>query len=68
MGPTASGKTPLAVELVQRYPCEIISVDSAMIYRDMNIGTAKPSILELQTAPHHLIDIIDPDKHYSAAQ
>ena len=68
MGPTASGKTPLAVELVQRYPCEIISVDSAMIYRDMNIGTAKPDADTLQIAPHRLIDICDPAESYSAGQ
>lgn len=68
MGPTASGKTALACELVKYYPFEIISVDSAMIYRDMNIGTAKPTAEELQLAPHHLIDIIDPIESYSAAQ
>jgi tRNA dimethylallyltransferase len=68
MGPTASGKTALACELVKHYPFEIISVDSAMIYRDMNIGTAKPSSQELQVAPHHLIDIKDPTESYSAAQ
>lgn len=68
MGPTASGKTALACELVQRYPFEIISVDSAMIYRDMNIGTAKPTPSELNKAPHHLIDIKDPIESYSAAQ
>lgn len=68
MGPTASGKTALASELVTHYPFEIISVDSAMIYRDMNIGTAKPSPEELQLAPHHLIDIKDPTESYSAAQ
>lgn len=68
MGPTASGKTALAIELCQHYPVEIISVDSAMIYRDMNIGTAKPTKEELQQAPHHLIDIIDPTEAYSAAQ
>lgn len=68
MGPTASGKTALACELVQHYPFEIISVDSAMIYRDMNIGTAKPSSQELQIAPHHLINIKDPIESYSAAQ
>src|SRR5688572_21103270 len=68
MGPTASGKTGLACELVQQLPFEIISVDSAMIYRDMNIGTAKPSSQELHNAPHHLIDIIDPIESYSAAQ
>lgn len=68
MGPTASGKTALASDLVTRYPVEIISVDSAMIYREMNIGTAKPSAQELQIAPHHLIDIKDPVESYSAAQ
>ena len=68
MGPTASGKTALACELVNRYPFEIISVDSAMIYREMNIGTAKPSSQELQLAPHHLINIKDPVETYSAAE
>lgn len=68
MGPTASGKTALACELVKHYPCEIISVDSAMIYRGMNIGTAKPDIETLERAPHHLIDICNPDASYSAAQ
>jgi tRNA dimethylallyltransferase len=68
MGPTASGKTALACELAKHYPFEIISVDSAMIYRDMDIGTAKPTPEELQAAPHHLIDIIDPTEAYSAAQ
>ncbi|CAM4466921.1 MAG: tRNA dimethylallyltransferase [Legionella sp.] len=68
MGPTASGKTALAMELVKQYPFEIISVDSAMIYRDMDIGTAKPTQEELQAAPHHLLDIKDPTETYSAAQ
>lgn len=68
MGPTASGKTALACELVQHFPLEIISVDSAMIYREMNIGTAKPSADELSLAPHYLIDILDPPESYSAAQ
>ncbi|MDR3442890.1 MAG: tRNA (adenosine(37)-N6)-dimethylallyltransferase MiaA [Legionella sp.] len=68
MGPTASGKTALACELVKHYPFEIISVDSAMIYREMNIGTAKPSAEELLVAPHHLIDIKDPVASYSAAE
>ncbi|MBN7819246.1 tRNA (adenosine(37)-N6)-dimethylallyltransferase MiaA [Bowmanella yangjiangensis] len=67
MGPTASGKTDLAMQLVQHYPCEIISVDSAMIYRDMDIGTAKPSADELRQAPHRLIDILDASQAYSAA-
>ncbi len=68
MGPTASGKTALACELVQKFPLEIISVDSAMIYRGMDIGTAKPDAQTLATAPHHLIDIINPPDSYSAAR
>ena len=68
MGPTASGKTALACDWVQRLPFEIISVDSAMIYRDMNIGTAKPDTDTLQHAPHHLIDIRSPIETYSAAE
>ncbi|MDO8291241.1 MAG: tRNA (adenosine(37)-N6)-dimethylallyltransferase MiaA, partial [Gallionella sp.] len=67
MGPTASGKTGVAVELVQRLPVELISVDSALVYRDMDIGTAKPDAATLARAPHHLIDIIDPTEAYSAA-
>ena len=67
MGPTASGKTGVAVELVQTLPVEIISVDSALVYRDMNIGTAKPDAAPLLRAPHHLIDIIAPTEAYSAA-
>ncbi|MDA8225735.1 MAG: tRNA (adenosine(37)-N6)-dimethylallyltransferase MiaA [Betaproteobacteria bacterium] len=68
MGPTACGKTDVAVALAQRFPLEIISVDSAMVYRDMDIGTAKPDAATLARAPHHLIDCIDPDQSYSAAQ
>jgi tRNA dimethylallyltransferase len=68
MGPTASGKTGLAVELVQRLPLEIISVDSALVYRGMDIGTAKPDAATLAIAPHRLIDIRDPGTAYSAAQ
>jgi len=68
MGPTASGKTTLAVELVKRYPVEIISVDSALVYRDMTIGTAKPDAAVLAVAPHRLIDIRDPSVPYSAAE
>ena len=66
MGPTASGKTALAVELVQRFPCDIISVDSAMVYRGLDIGTAKPGAEILAVAPHRLIDILDPADSYSA--
>ena len=67
MGPTASGKTALAVSLVERFPLEIISVDSALVYRGMNIGTAKPDAATLARAPHHLLDIRDPTDAYSAA-
>lgn len=67
MGPTASGKTALAIELVRRGIVEIISVDSGMIYRGMDIGTAKPQAEELREAPHRLIDIRDPAEAYSAA-
>jgi tRNA dimethylallyltransferase len=68
MGPTASGKTDLAVKLLQEIPCEIISVDSAMIYRGMDIGTAKPDAALRAIAPHRLIDICDPGEVYSAAR
>lgn len=68
MGPTASGKTDLAIALRERLPCELISVDSAMIYRGMDIGTAKPTAETLQRAPHRLIDILDPAESYSAAR
>ena len=67
MGPTASGKTAFAMALYDRYPIDIISVDSALIYRGMNIGTAKPTQSELQIYPHKLIDICDPSESYSAA-
>ena len=67
MGPTASGKTALAVELVEKYPCEIISVDSALVYKDMDIGTAKPDAELLARAPHRLINLRDPAEPYSAA-
>lgn len=67
MGPTASGKTALAMALRQHLPVELISVDSALIYRGMDIGTAKPSPEELTQAPHRLIDILDPAQSYSAA-
>ncbi len=67
MGPTASGKTDLAVALCERLPCDIISVDSALVYRGMDIGTAKPDAATLARAPHRLIDIRDPSQAYSAA-
>jgi tRNA dimethylallyltransferase len=67
MGPTASGKTSVAVELAQRLPVEIISVDSVLVYRGMDIGTAKPDAATLARAPHHLINILDPTEAYSAA-
>lgn len=67
-GPTASGKTAAALAIAQRYPVEIISVDSALVYRGMDIGTAKPTAAELAAAPHHLIDIRDPLHAYSAAE
>jgi tRNA dimethylallyltransferase len=68
MGPTASGKTSAAVELYRKLPVELISVDSALVYRDMDIGTAKPDAETLKLAPHHLIDVIDPTESYSAAR
>ena len=67
-GPTASGKTALALALARRWPVEIVSVDSALVYRGMDIGTAKPSAAEQAAAPHHLLDIIGPEQSYSAAQ
>ncbi|QHF01515.1 MULTISPECIES: tRNA (adenosine(37)-N6)-dimethylallyltransferase MiaA [Pseudomonas syringae group] len=67
MGPTAAGKTDLAIELSKVLPCELISVDSALVYRDMDIGTAKPSKAQLAQYPHRLIDILDPSQSYSAA-
>ncbi|MGB9091073.1 MAG: tRNA (adenosine(37)-N6)-dimethylallyltransferase MiaA [Pseudomonas farsensis] len=68
MGPTAAGKTDLAIELTKVLPCELISVDSALVYRDMDIGTAKPSKDILTAYPHRLVDIIDPAESYSAKQ
>ena len=67
MGPTAAGKTDLAIELTKVLPCELISVDSALVYRGMDIGTAKPSKALLDAYPHRLIDILDPSQSYSAA-
>ena len=68
MGPTATGKTAAALAIAKAIPAEIISVDSALVYREMDIGTAKPSAEELASVPHHLIDIIDPTESYSVAQ
>jgi tRNA dimethylallyltransferase len=68
MGPTGAGKTDLALRLAARYPIEIVSVDSALVYRGMDIGTGKPSREELERFPHHLVDILDPSQPYSAGQ
>ena len=68
IGPTASGKTALAFELATRFPCDIVSVDSAQVFRDMNVGTAKPDAATLARFPHRLIDLITPEQRYSAAQ
>ena len=67
MGATATGKTDLAIAISERFPVEIISVDSALIFRGMDIGTAKPSMAERGGVPHHLIDVRDPWEPYSAA-
>ena len=67
IAPTASGKTALSLRIAAEVPCEIISLDSALVYRDMDIGTAKPSTAEQAAVPHHLIDIITPMESYSAA-
>ena len=68
MGPTASGKTALAIELARVLPCEIVSVDSALVYKGMDVGTSKPDRATLALAPHHLIDVIEPHETYSAAR
>ncbi len=68
LGPTASGKTALALHIAEQIPAEIISLDSALVYRGMDIGTAKPSLQEQAAVPHHLIDIISPLESYSAAE
>ena len=68
MGPTASGKTACALALARHLPVEIVSVDSALVYRDMDIGTAKPDAAERAACPHHLIDLISPEEAYSAAR
>ena len=66
MGPTAAGKTDLAISCVEQFDCELISVDSALVYREMDIGTAKPDAETLRRAPHKLVNIIDPSESYSA--
>mgnify|MGYP001827824027 CR=1 FL=1 len=66
MGPTASGKTDIAISLCKRFPLDIVSVDSALVYRGMDIGTAKPDAETLRRTPHRLIDIRDPEESYSA--
>jgi tRNA dimethylallyltransferase len=68
MGPTASGKSALALQLAERYPLEIVSVDSALVYRGMDVGTAKPDAATRARVPHHLIDLLDPTQSYSAAR
>ena len=68
LGPTASGKTRLALELASRLPIDLISIDSAQVFRDMNIGTAKPDVATLARFPHRLIDLISPEERYSAAR
>ena len=66
MGPTATGKTDLAMRLYDQIPCDLVSVDSALVYRGMDVGTAKPTFDELKQYPHHLIDICEPTQAYSA--
>ena len=68
MGPTATGKTDLAISLCKRFPCDVVSVDSALVYRGMDIGTAKPDAETLARTPHRLIDIRDPEQSYSAGE
>ena len=68
LGPTASGKSRLAAALAARLPVEIVSMDSAQVYRGMDIGTAKPSVAERHAAPHHLLDVVDPDQAYSSGR
>ena len=68
LGPTASGKSSLAADLAARLPVEIVSMDSAQVYRGLDIGTAKPSVAERSRVPHHLIDVVDPDQAYSTGR
>src|ERR1700710_2528361 len=67
-GPTAAGKTGLALAIARHWPVEVVSVDSALVYRGMDIGTAKPSAAEQSAVPHHLLDLIEPEQAYSAAR
>jgi tRNA dimethylallyltransferase len=68
LGPTASGKSRLAMALAQRFPIEIVSVDSAQVYRGMDVGTAKPSAAERRAVAHHLVDVVEPSEAYSAGR
>src|SRR5581483_8562211 len=68
LGPTASGKSALAMALAERHPVEIVVMDSAQVYRGMDIGTAKPSAAERARVPHHLVDLVDPDQPYSTGR
>ena len=68
MGPTATGKTDCAISLCKRFPCDVISVDSALVYRHMDIGTAKPDAETLRRTPHRLIDFLEPEQSYSAGE
>ena len=68
LGPTASGKSTLAMALAARHPVEIVSVDSAQVYRGMDVGTAKPSVEERARIRHHLVDVVDPTQSYSAGR
>src|SRR5437016_11616409 len=68
LGPTASGKSDLALELARRYHAQILSLDSMQVYRGMDIGTAKPTAAERAEVPHHLLDLADPSEHFSVAR
>ena len=68
LGPTASGKTAFALALAERFSLEIVSVDSALVYRGMDIGTAKPTVQERARVPHHLLDLVEPEEAYGAAR
>ena len=68
VGPTAIGKTELSLDIAEQFSCEIVGVDSMQVYRYMDIGTAKPSLIERGRVPHHLIDVVDPDEDYSAGR